>query len=121
MRLSEIKLQRSRTRQNVSGFFTKRTYDARKSSSSYLGAHLSFESHPRALRCLSKRTEMLGPRVDPSYSGRRWREHGPRFGGNCPTRRVQTSCVSKMTTPRTCPCIYVYQCRSTCFPQFSTI
>ena len=40
---------------------------------------------------------MLGPSAGPSYTPQRWREHGPRFGGNCPTR-VVAAYVSKKTT-----------------------
>lgn len=106
--LSEIKLQRS--------LRTSSTITDRRCTKilvlSYLGAHLTFESHPCILRSFLKRTEVLGPRAAPSYSRERWREYDPRSGGRCPTR-VETSCVSKKTTLHPCPC--------TCFPRFSTI
>lgn len=58
-----------------------------------------------------ERTEVLGPSAGASYTRQRWREHGPRFGGNCPTR-VVPAYVSKTTTLRMLSmylCLSVYE------------
>lgn len=75
--LSEINLQRSlRTKRPVHDYWCTKILVL-----SYLGAHLTFESHSCILCSFLKRTEVLGPRAAPSYTRERWREYDPRSGG----------------------------------------